>query len=214
VCVPGRPSLTTDLDIVVVEVREGDRDRYLSVLYAAEHLRPALFALHNLDMALEKVVASTTEPMIGAIRLAWWREALEGLDAGRVPAQPLLAVIAAEVLPRGVSGAALAALEDRWSELIGSEPVPTAHIEGGGLLFGLLAQLTGGDVALADKLGQAWVLGDAAPLPRVAPVLRPLLGLAVLARRDAAQLRAGRPREARGSLARQWRLMVAIALGR
>ena len=216
-CVSGRSSLTNDLDIVVGEVREGDRDRYLSVLYAAAAVRPALFALHGLDMALEKVVAGTTEPMIGAIRLAWWREALEGLDAGKVPAQPLLAVIAAEVLPRGITGAELAVLEDRWGELIGSDAVSDAHIEGGGRLFGFLARLVGGDVADAGRLGQAWVLAgvdDLEPFPRVPAVLRPLLGLVVLARRDTARVRAGLAREARGSFARQWRLLVAIALGR
>ncbi len=217
-CIPGRPGLTSDLDIVVGEVRDSDRDRYLSVLYAAEAVRPALFALHGLDLALEKVVAGTTEPMIGAIRLAWWREALEGLDAGKVPAQPLLAVIAAALLPRGISGAALAGLEDRWLELIGSDAVPEAHIEGGGRFFGLLARVTGGDPVVADRLGRGWAMGEAVvgqSVPGGVPVvLRPLLGLAMLSVRDAARMRAGLAREARGSLARQWRLLVAIALGR
>ena len=71
------------------------------MLYAPADVRPAWMALHGLDLELESVVAGTTEPMIGAIRLAWWREALQGLDAGKVPAQPLLQLIAAEVLPRG-----------------------------------------------------------------------------------------------------------------
>jgi phytoene synthase len=59
-------------------------------------------------------VAGTTEPMIGEIRLAWWREACEGLDAGRVPAQPLLQLAADALLPAGIAGAELAAIEDRW----------------------------------------------------------------------------------------------------
>jgi phytoene synthase len=37
-------------------------------------------AVQALDLELESVVAGTTEPMIGEIRLAWWREALQGLD--------------------------------------------------------------------------------------------------------------------------------------
>ncbi len=217
-CIPGWPGLTSDLtsdlDIVVGEVRESDRDRYLSVLYAAEAVRPALFALHGLDLALEKVVAGTTEPMIGAIRLAWWREALEGLDVGKVPAQPLLAVIAAELLPRGISGAALAGLEDRWLGLIGNDAVPEAHIEGGGRFFGLLARVTGGDPVVAERLGRGWAMGDTVVERGVPAVLRPLLGLARLSVRDAARVRAGQVREPRGSLSRQWRLLVAIALGR
>ena len=137
--------LLTPFDLVSADVRTRDRDRYLSVLYAPAPVRPAWMALHGLDLELESVVAGTTEPMIGAIRLAWWREALEGLDAGKVPAQPLLQLIAAEVLPRGVSGAELAGLEDRWAELIGAEAVPESHFAGGGDLFAFLARLAGGD---------------------------------------------------------------------
>jgi phytoene synthase len=169
-------------------------------------------ALHGLDLELESVVAGTTEPMIGAIRLAWWREALQGLDAGKVPAQPLLQLIAAEVLPNGVSGAELAGLEDRWAELIGAEAVPESHFAGGGLLFALLARLAGAEEAAGRALGEAWAAGEA-PAGRVATPVRPLLGLARLRARDAARARAAAPAEARGSLARQGILLKAVALG-
>ena len=33
------------------------------------------------------VVARSTEPALGAIKLAWWRERLEELDDGKVPAE-------------------------------------------------------------------------------------------------------------------------------
>ena len=190
-----------------------DRDRYLSVLYAPAAARPALLALHGLDLELAQVVASTSEPMLGEIRLAWWRDALVALDTGAVPAQPLLALIAAEVLPRGVSGADLALLEDRWLGLIGSDDVPESHVAGGGALFALLARLGGGEAQAARRLGEAWVVGEPAALP-VAPPLRPLLGLVQLAARDAARARGGQGREPRGSTARQLRLLASVALGR
>ncbi len=215
----GRSGPTSNLDIVTADVKARDRDRYLSVLYAPEAARPALLALHGLDLELAQVVASTSEPMLGEIRLAWWRDALAALDSGQVPAQPLLALIAAEVLPRGITGAELAVLEDRWLGLIGNDAVPAAHVTGGGCLFALLARICGGEASEAQRLGEAKRLGEAwaegAPPARpVAPVLRPLFGLACLAERDAAHARAGRPREPRGSTARQWRLLVAVALGR
>ena len=90
----GRSRLTSNLDLVTADVKARDRDRYLSVLYAPAAARPALLALHGLDLELAQVVASTTEPMLGEIRLAWWRDALLALDAGQVPAQPLLALLA------------------------------------------------------------------------------------------------------------------------
>lgn len=183
------------------------------MLYAPAAVRPALLALHGLDLALAQVVAETSEPMIGEIRLAWWREALTGLDAGKVPAQPLLAVLAAAVLPRGISGAELAGLEDRWLGLIGSDTVPAAHVEGGGRLFAFAARLLGGDAALARRLGEAWASGDGVTEP-VPTTLRPLLGLVRLAERDAKRARTGQPREPRGAIPRQLRLLAAIAFGR
>ena len=179
---------------------------------APEAVRPALFALHGIDLELASIVVGTTEAMIGEIRLAWWREALEGLDSGTVPAQPLLQLTASEVLPRGVAGAALAGLEDRWLGMIGGSDVPAAHVAGGGRLFAMSARLLGGDVAVGEALGRAWVSGDA--VPRVAAVLRPLLGLVRLAQRDAARARAGAAMEQRGGAARQLILLKAIALGR
>lgn len=182
------------------------------MLYAPAAVRPALLALHGLDLALAQVVAETSEPMIGEIRLAWWREALTGLDAGKVPAQPLLKLLAAELLPRGISGTELAGLEDRWLGLIGSDTVPAAHVDGGGLLFALAARLLGGDAESARRLGAAWAMGERVTGP-VPAALRPLLGLARLAERDAARTRAGQPREPRGAIARQLRLLAAIAFG-
>ena len=176
------------------------------MLWSPVAVRSALFALHGIDLELASIVAGTTEPMIGEIRLAWWREALIGLDAGTVPAQPLLQLIAAELLPRGVGGAELAALEDRWLPMIGAVDVPSAHVAGGATLFGLAAQLLGGDRALGERLGAAWARADATDLPQVSSVLGPLLGLVRLAARDAA--------DPPGSLGRQWLLLKTIAFAR
>lgn len=204
--------LTSAINLVIADVRRRDRDRYLALLYAPVGLRPALFALHGLDLELASVVVGTSEAMIGEIRLAWWREALAGLDAGRVPAQPLLEVLAGDVVAHGIAGAELATLEDRWLGMIGTDDVPAAHVDGGAQLFAMSARLLGGDPKLAAVLGRAWVLGDDSGLPRVAAALRPLLGLVRLAARDAHRARVGAAMEARGSLGRQWVLLKAIAL--
>ena len=152
--------------------------------------------------------------MIGEIRLAWWREALQALDVGIVPAQPLLQLVAAELLPHRVSGTVLARFEDRWLGMIGTSEVSATHVDGGADLFGLSAQVLGGDISIGRMLGRAWVLGDAAGVAKVPAPLRPLLGLVRLAQRDAAWARRGAETEARGSLGRQFLLLKAIALGR
>ena len=66
------------------------RDRDLVRLYWPVELRPAFDALFAIDDAMAEVVASSSQPALGAIRLAWWREALERLDNGPPPAEPRL----------------------------------------------------------------------------------------------------------------------------
>jgi 15-cis-phytoene synthase len=202
----------TELDIIEAELKARDRDRWLACLYAPAAIRPGLIALFALDLELAHLVATTTEPMLGEIRLAWWRERLGELDAGKAPAQPLLEALLAHAVP-AVSGADLALLEDRWLGLLGSDAVPDSHVAGGGHLFALAARLLGGDAAEADALGRAWVLGEVPARPTSSP-LRLLRGLACISARDAARARAGSPPDARGSLARQWLLLKAVATGR
>jgi len=185
-------------------------------------MRPALFALHALDIELARVIATTTEPMIGEIRLAWWREALLKLDSGQVPAQPLLTAIAAHVLPRGVSGRSLERLEDGFHlNLMGGEGAMVR----GAALFTALATVLETDPASAAALGQVWALGEAARTGaaspdtpatshRLPPALRPLAGLAALARRDIERSRQGRPVEPRGTTMRQAILLRMVLIGR
>src|SRR5688572_10800388 len=98
------------------------RDRDLVRLYWPEELRPAFDVLFDIDDALAAVVARSTEPALAAIKLAWWREQLERLDSEARPAEPRLRAAAAELLPRGVTGAMLAGLEEGWATLLDEEP--------------------------------------------------------------------------------------------
>ena len=200
------------LAIIADELQQRDRERWLACLYAPEPARPALVALLALDCELAHLVATTTEPLLVEIRLAWWRDRLTELDSRQAPAQPLLQALQARLLP-WVTGAELALLEDRWRCLLGAEGRPPPHVDGGGLLFALGARLLGGDGEEAYGLGRAWATG--APVGgRTSEPLRPLRALAELAARDAARARAGQPPEVRGSVRRQWRMLKVVALGR
>jgi phytoene synthase len=155
------------------------------------------------------VLVTGREPMIGRIRLAWWREALERLDRESPPKEPVLEGVATHLLPAGIGGAELAAMEDGWLAILGDEPVEaealaTYAARRGGLLFDFSARLLGGQVSQLAAAGEAWALVDLArhstephdveaalaaararTLPRRWPrALRPLGMLAVLADRD------------------------------
>ena len=117
-----------------------------------------------LDERFGQVVASTSEPMIGMMRLAWWREALERLDHAPPPAEPLLAALAHHVLPHGVTGSALASIEHGWAALVDGEPDEAAIArhgrERGGNLFAAAATLLGVDHDRPALAGEVWALAD------------------------------------------------------
>ena len=171
-------------------------------------VRPAFKALWELDLALADVVATSTDPNLGAIRLAWWRERLEELDQGNeAPAELRLQAVASDLVVRGITGGELSGLEDAWLPLLQSFPWGNAQVGGlklrGRILFGVGARLLGARPSDSETAGELWSLADAARncsdtdtstmLLREAPVLapsraptgvRPLTILAALAAHD------------------------------
>jgi len=113
------------------------------------------------------VVATSTDPNLGAIRLAWWRERLEELDLGKdAPAEPRLRAVASDLLPRGITGGELSRVEDAWLPLLQPVPWGTAQVDGlrlrGRVLFGIGARLLGASPTDAETAGELWSLNDGA----------------------------------------------------
>src|SRR3954447_14801823 len=79
-------------------VRRHDRDRYQTALFAPSDRREALFALYAFNYEVARVRETVTQPMLGQIRLQWWREVIAASYAG-APArgheivQPLVTTI-------------------------------------------------------------------------------------------------------------------------
>ena len=68
-----------DLDAILADK---DPDRWLSSRFVADPAaRADLVALYSLDNELSAVGRKVRDPLVGEMRLAWWREALEGLMA-------------------------------------------------------------------------------------------------------------------------------------
>lgn len=67
------------------EVRRVDEDRWLASRFAARDARERLVALYAVNYELARTSEVVREPGIGAIRLAWWRDAIAELAAGRAP---------------------------------------------------------------------------------------------------------------------------------
>lgn len=70
---------------LVQQVRAHDYRRFLAIQRAPAEARPALYALTAFNHEIASIAELVSEPMVGAIRLAWWREAVEELAAGKPP---------------------------------------------------------------------------------------------------------------------------------
>ncbi len=140
-----------------------DPELALSLAHVPLPHRPAVAALWRLDERLAEI-AGGANPPTAAIKLAWWREALERLDRAPPPAEPLLQAIAVNLLPAGVSGAELAGIAAGWDALLdGSEDEQAMldrHARGrGGTLFAIIARLLGGaDSVDVITAGEIWAL--------------------------------------------------------
>lgn len=70
------------LEYCLDQVRQGDRDRYLTLLLAPAAARGPLAALAAFNLELARTREQVSEPILGLIRLQWWREAIEEIRAG------------------------------------------------------------------------------------------------------------------------------------
>lgn len=90
-------SKSTSLSACGALVQKHDSDRFLCALMAPPAQRERLFTLLAFNHEIAKIRDVVSEPVLGQMRLQWWREMIE---EGRVPAhevgQPLGALLQAE----------------------------------------------------------------------------------------------------------------------
>jgi phytoene synthase len=98
---PKSPSPVADAyDRAAEIVRESDRDRYIADLFAEERFRRHLFALHAFNAEVARVRDVVSDPMLGEIRMQWWRDAIaNGAGGGHPVATALNATIKKYRLP-------------------------------------------------------------------------------------------------------------------
>ena len=152
-----------DLDALV---RRVDPDRWLASRYIADaDARADVVALYALNYELSRAAEVASQPLIGEMRLAWWREAVEEIGENRpVRRHPVALALAECVRRRGLPRADLEALVDgRLREL---EPWPLGEDEvldyldaTAGWLMTLAARVLAGE-APPDlrQAGRAWGL--------------------------------------------------------
>lgn len=65
------------------QIKTHDYDRFLITLFAPKEAREDLFALYSFNYEVAKIRETVSEPMLGEIRLQWWREAIDGIYQGK-----------------------------------------------------------------------------------------------------------------------------------
>jgi phytoene/squalene synthetase len=156
-----RPS-DADAAFCAGEVRRHDPDRFLAALFAPSAVRERLLALYAFDGEIARIPGMVSEPILGDIRLQWWREALEAAMAGSPPAHPvirsLLPAIREGVLP---VTSLVALIDERGRQLDAEgnaarpswEAFDNHQEESAGRLVSLAASLLLGGVRL-DEAGE------------------------------------------------------------
>ncbi|MFO6447364.1 hypothetical protein ACLBKU_09500 [Erythrobacter sp. NE805] len=134
----------------------------LALAWSGGRVRAPLSMALHLDRRLARIVARTTEPMLGQMRLAWWREALGKPVAERPRGDAVLDGLGVHWAGRE---AALAAMVDGWEVLVTAERLgpdeAAAFAAGRGAFFAAFSD----DAATGERLGAAgrcWALADAA----------------------------------------------------
>jgi phytoene synthase len=155
-----------ELSAVGQIAREGDEARFLAALLAPVDRREALFALIAFNVELSKIPVSVSEPILGEIRLTWWREALEDLferDIAR--GHEVLAALAAAHRTRPLNReAAMALIEARLfalsDEAAGQAAIDDFLRDTGGAYHRLAVGILGGDSAAQEVAALAgWAEG-------------------------------------------------------
>lgn len=151
-------------------LRRRDPDRFFTALFAPPARREALFALYAFDTELARAGTVTHEPTVALLRLAWWRDVVEGAARTHEVATPLAAALAAGLLDRADLLDVIAAHEIEVDGEIPTLAAWRAWLEGGagGIAVAAGRLLGATDPATLRPLGAAW---GAARMLRAIPVL-------------------------------------------
>jgi phytoene synthase len=140
-------------------VRAADPDRYFASLFAPASMRPHLFTLYAFNAELARVAENVREPMLGEIRLEWWRESVEsaakGMPRNHDVARGLAALFAERVLAVAdfeglITARAFDSSPDQLADFAALERYVAST---GGAVMRLAAQILAGDLPSGVEQG-------------------------------------------------------------
>ncbi len=164
------PPPVQSLSPIAAQVHRHDPDRFVTALFAPVERREDLMALYAFNLEVARIRESVTEPMIGLMKVQWWRDVIERLYAGQgVPqghpvAEALAALVERHGLPRALFDRLLDARDlDMEPDPVADRAALRAYADDTGGTVAQLALWTLGDRSdegqgAAGAVGRAWAL--------------------------------------------------------
>lgn len=82
-----------DYDYCESLVRENDRDLWLACLFAPAPARKYIYAIYAFVIETANVREKVSQPLLGEMRLRWWRDMIEPGEMDDTPAPPVAAAL-------------------------------------------------------------------------------------------------------------------------
>ncbi len=141
-------------------------EQRLALVFGPHDLREPQSSLLMFDAFLAKTVRLAREPLLGQIRLSWWREQIGLLPMPKPGPDPMLSALEDLVRDHHVATADLHALVNAWETLLDEMPLIDSTLIAkararGGAVFRLASAIAG--TAFDDMTDQAatlWALVD------------------------------------------------------
>jgi NADH dehydrogenase [ubiquinone] 1 alpha subcomplex assembly factor 6 len=156
------------LSHAAAQVRRLDHDRFLTALFAPAARREALFALFAFNLELARAREMVREPMMGLMRLQWWRDAVASIYQGTPRRHEIIQPLAAAVHAHGLDRRLFDRLIDAREADMSDQPPADLSALGG------YAAATSGSLV---RLAMA-ILADGEPLPTAADEAAEAIGAA------------------------------------
>jgi phytoene synthase len=142
---PARADTAGAFDLAAIKA--GEPDRYLAALLAPSSRQPALLALAAFVADVAAIPSRVSQPMLGEIRLQWWRDAVATLSEGGVSGNPRADALGPHIRGGTLPAADLLRVIDARSHDLTGELFATEA-----LLARYLADSEGVPMALAARL--------------------------------------------------------------
>lgn len=140
--------------------RTSDPDRAIATLFAPVDVRDDLFALYAFNAELAHIADQVSEPELGAIRLQWWRDAIERVASGEATGSPVADAFGEVIVRRSLPQERIAGLIDARSFDVGETVMPDMRtldaylFDTTGALFALAGQIVGAEGEKRDMVAE------------------------------------------------------------